>query len=87
MDTVKGRHKSGQPGTVATAETKERLNKKTEKNSMRSVKNLAGQFGISEFSVQMILKRNAGHRSFKHQSVHNLLGDLKRKRVQRNKLP
>ncbi len=49
------------------------------------MKNLAGQPWISEFSVQMIVKRNAGHRSLQ-EPVQNHLDDLWGKLVQRNEL-
>ena len=79
------RARSGRPRTVRTPQLKKVVRERIRRNPRRSMRKMALDLKISDFSIRKVVRTDLEMRSYKRKKVHFLSGPVKEKRLLRCK--
>lgn len=85
LGNLEDRPRSGRPATVNSSRTRNILRNKIRRNPKRSMRKMAKELGVSEWSIRNIVKHHLHLKPYKLQRVHLLNPSMMDTRVQRSK--
>ena len=86
LGDLSDRKRAGRPATANTSRNRNIIRNRILRNPKRSMRKMGKELGISKDSVNTIIKKNLGLKSFKVQKAHVLTERMKKVRLQRSKL-
>jgi transposase len=85
LDSLSDRPRSGRPLSATTGRIKSIIRSKIRRNPRRSMRKMAQEVGVSEWSIRNIVKNKLKLKPYKIQPVHLLTEKMKTTRLQKSK--